>query len=526
MQHASYRKIPPASGPGTAVGARHSSTSALSRGTAALGILCLLCVLWDAPPPALAQETRSAPPSATNETNEETNDELSRAPLGDSTPPPDEVQQLISLLENPEQREAFLEQLKALEQAQAGASGGDALELSEALKLDERVGAFIKNYLTWLSDSNVRASSVGKIATIGVISLVIVAGMFANGWLASALDRHMDRPRRRFKLNGKRFSSVFAWQRAAGLVLLIMAWLYAVLVMVFDQGPGSTAHAVMLTLVETTVAVLLAALLFLLIWEVINGAIESIAKRKDSSTNRRAMTLLPVLRNVITFVLVLLSSLVILSELGIDVVPLLAGAGVAGIAIGFGAQTLVKDFITGFTIILEDLLQLEDVVTVAGRTGFVTHISMRKLELRSLEGTVHTVPFSEISIVDNLTKDFSYYMLDVGVAYRENIDEVIQCLEQIDEELRNTDEFGGDILEPLEVLGVDAFADSAVIIKARTKTRGREKWRVGREFNRRIKLAFDERDIEIPFPHQTIYFGVDKEGKAPPLPMPEERASA
>jgi len=113
-------------------------------------------------------------------------------------------------------------------------------------------------------------------------------------------------------------------------------------------------------------------------------------------------------------------------------------------------------------------------------------------------------------------------MLEVGVAYRESTDEVIECLLSVDEELRASEEFGDAILEPLEVLGVDAFADSAVIVKARTKTQAREKWRVGREFNRRIKLAFDARDIEIPFPHQTIYFGVDKEGNAPPIPPSRE----
>lgn len=140
---------------------------------------------------------------------------------------------------------------------------------------------------------------------------------------------------------------------------------------------------------------------------------------------------------------------------------------------------------------------------------------MRKIQLRSLDGTVHTVPFSEVAVVDNLTKEFSYYLLDVGVAYREDIDEVIQCLRQIDEDMRATEKFGKKIIAELEVLGVDKFADSAVIVRARTKTRAHDKWSVGREFNRRIKQEFDRRNIEIPFPHQTIYFGEDKQGSAP-----------
>lgn len=451
---------------------------------------------------------------------------LAQASPGDvvdnqAEPAQEELQQLIRLLEDPQRREVFLRQMKALEQARAETKPADTLELSEALELDQRVGKVLKESLAFVSDSDIRASSVGKLFALGVLSVAALVLIVCNAWVARLLNRQTNRLRQRLGLDGARFSSVFTWIRIAGTAFILLAWLYAIVVVIFDRGPGSPISQILLTIIQTVVAVMLVALLFLLIWECINAMIEALAERKGGLNNRRALTLLPVVRNVMAFVLILLSSLVILSELGIDVVPLLAGAGVVGIAVGFGAQTLVKDFLTGFTIIIEDLLQLDDVVTVAGRTGIVTHISMRKLELRSLEGTVHTVPFSVIDIVDNLTKDFSYYMLDVGVAYRENTDEVVACLREIDQEMRDSEDFGDAIMEPLEVLGVDTFADSAVVIKARTKTRGREKWRVGREFNRRIKLAFDERNIEIPFPHQTVYFGVDKDGHAPPLPLPE-----
>ncbi|RLQ20641.1 mechanosensitive ion channel family protein [Seongchinamella sediminis] len=442
-----------------------------------------------------------------------------------SAPSQQEIDQLLATLEDPQRREAFVSRLKALNSLSEQQGAGEGLEISEALKLDQRVGKFIKNYLALLSESDVRASSIGKIVALAVCSLLAICLALGNAWLSRLFNRQLDSMRQRLGLSNSRLSSVFSWQRQAGYILSGVAWFYALAVIVFDQHYQSTVSQGMVTVAQTTVAVLLVVLLFLLIWEVINALLESLAERKDGLNNRRVMTVLPVVRNVLTFVLVLLSSLVILSELGIDVMPLLAGAGVLGIAVGFGAQTLVKDFLTGFTIIIEDLLQKDDVVTVAGRTGFVTHISMRKLELRSLEGTVHTVPFSAIDIVDNLTKDYSYYLLNVGVAYREDTDEVVECLKAIDEDMRSSDDFADDILEPLEVLGVDEFADSAVVIKARTKTAGREKWRVGREFNRRIKIAFDERNIEIPFPHQTLYFGVDKDGNAPPLP-PARAASA
>ena len=214
-----------------------------------------------------------------------------------------------------------------------------------------------------------------------------------------------------------------------------------------------------------------------------------------------------------------------LSELGIDIYPLLAGAGVAGIAIGFGAQALVKDFLTGFIVVFEDLLQVGDVVRVGDRAGAVERITMRKIQLRNLDGIVHTIPFSEVNIVDNFTKEFSYYLFDVGVAYREDVDEVVHCLLEIDEELRASNEFGDKILAELEVLGLDRFADSSVIIRARTKTKAHDRWTVGREFNRRIKQTFDQRNIEIPFPHQTIYFGEDKKGHAPSAKLDVNQAN-
>jgi small conductance mechanosensitive channel len=146
----------------------------------------------------------------------------------------------------------------------------------------------------------------------------------------------------------------------------------------------------------------------------------------------------------------------------------------------------------------------------------VESVDIRTIRLRDLSGTVHTLPYSAIDTVSNLTKGFSFYIFDVGVAYREDVDEVMKVLQEIGDELKQDPEYGPVILEPLEMLGVDAFADSAVVIKARIKTAPIKQWWVGREFNRRMKKKFDDLDIEIPFPHQTLYFGVDKEQKAPP----------
>jgi len=259
-----------------------------------------------------------------------------------------------------------------------------------------------------------------------------------------------------------------------------------------------------------------------IVWEVTASSIERYLAAADTSggpkvPSARAKTLLTVARNALLVVLVVMSTLVILSELGINIAPLLAGAGVLGLAIGFGAQRLVQDVITGVFILMQDLMAVGDVVKLGDRAGLVEAISIRTVRLRDLSGTVHTIPFSAIDTVSNLTRDFSFYVFDLGVAYRENVDEVMEVIRQVGEELQSDPEVGPVILEPVEIFGVDAFGDSAVVIKGRIKTQPIKQWMVGRAFNRLIKKRFDELGIEIPFPHQTVYFGQDKDGTAPPL---------
>ena len=194
-----------------------------------------------------------------------------------------------------------------------------------------------------------------------------------------------------------------------------------------------------------------------------------------------------------------------------------AAAGVVGLAIGFGAQQLVQDIISGFFILLEDQIRVGDVVQVAGKAGLVEKVNLRMVVLRDLAGCVHYVRNGQIDLVTNMTQDFSFAVFDIGVAYRENIDEVIEVIKQVGDELRNDEKVAGDIMEPIEVFGLDKFGDSALIVKARIKTRPIKQWNVGRAFNRLLKQRFDEKNIEIPFPHLTLYMGQDKQGAAPPL---------
>ena len=166
---------------------------------------------------------------------------------------------------------------------------------------------------------------------------------------------------------------------------------------------------------------------------------------------------------------------------------------------------------------MENQIRVGDVVAVADKSGLVEKVNLRMVVLRDLAGNVHYVRNGQIQTVTNMTKDYGRYVFEIGIAYREDVDEVIEIVKQVDEELRNDPVFMGDILEPIEILGLDQFADSAVIIKARTKTKPIRQWTVGREFNRRLKMKFDEKGIEIPFPHLTLYLGQDKQGDSAPL---------
>lgn len=240
---------------------------------------------------------------------------------------------------------------------------------------------------------------------------------------------------------------------------------------------------------------------------------------------KRAATLSNIVRDVTVVVATAVAVMMVLAEVGVDLKPMLAAAGIGGLAIGFGAQSVVKDVISGFFLLLENQVRVGDVVSIGGTGGLVEAITLRTLVLRDLAGNVHVIPHGSVDRVTNMTKDYSRYVFDVGVAYREDPDEVMQVLQDVGEELRRDPAFGPDILEPLEILGVDSLADSAVIIKCRIMTKPIQQWRVGREMNRRIKKAFDKRGIEIPFPHRTLYWGVNKDGTAPSLPLPPRAAA-
>ncbi|MGD9040840.1 MAG: mechanosensitive ion channel family protein [Desulfobacteraceae bacterium] len=272
----------------------------------------------------------------------------------------------------------------------------------------------------------------------------------------------------------------------------------------------SSGLRVLLIVILTLVALKLA--------RVISTRIFTITKKeKDAEHKKRIDTLGSVIRYTLFIGVMVVAAIMIMGELGIKIGPVLAAAGIVGLAVGFGAQSLVQDVISGFFILLEDQVRVGDVVQIADKGGLVEKINLRMVVLRDLAGSVHYVRNGQIQVVTNMTKDYGRYVFEIGVAYREDVDHVIEVVKQVDEEMRNDPLFKEDILEPIEILGLDQFANSAVIIKARTKTKPIKQWAVGREFNKRLKKRFDKENIEIPFPHLTLYMGQDKEGKSPPL---------
>ena len=229
--------------------------------------------------------------------------------------------------------------------------------------------------------------------------------------------------------------------------------------------------------------------------------------REDIEMAKRTETLAGLVEKTVKALVLIAAALMVLESLGINIGPLLAGAGVVGLAVGFGAQSLVKDVISGFFILLENHMNVGDVVDIAGRNGVIESINLRVTKLRDYSGAVHIIPNGQIAVLTNMTKEFSRAVFEIGVAYKENVDEVMQVMKDVAEDMASDPDFKDRIYGPMEMSGLDSFGDSSVNIKARIETQPREQWAVAREYRRRLKNVFDEKGIEIPFPHVTLYMG-------------------
>ena len=250
------------------------------------------------------------------------------------------------------------------------------------------------------------------------------------------------------------------------------------------------------------------------------------ARLQDAEHVRRAETLGRVFRYLAPVIVALMAGILILSELGISVAPILGAAGVVGLAIGFGAQSLVKDYFTGFFLLMENQITKGDVVQIADKAGLVEDVTLRYVQLRDYDGNVHFVPNGLILSVTNMSRGFAFAVVDVGVAYREDLDEALATMRHVASTMRDDPIFASRILAEFEVAGVERWDDSAVVLRGRFKVAPLQQWDVRREYLRRLKRAFDEKGIEIPYPHLTIYAGVPKRGNASPFQLSQNGEAA
>ncbi|MCR4297790.1 MAG: mechanosensitive ion channel family protein [Gallionella sp.] len=269
-------------------------------------------------------------------------------------------------------------------------------------------------------------------------------------------------------------------------------------------------------LIRVTVILVLAWLLHSLSRKLIRVFRNYMNTRSASAEEaRRIETLARVFRHIFTVVISLVAGMLALSEVGISIAPILGAAGVVGLAVGFGAQSLIKDYFNGFFMLLENQIRQGDVVEVCDKTGVVEDLTLRYVRLRDFEGNVHYVPNGLITTVTNKSRGYAYAVIDVSIAYRESVDDAYEVMRKVSRDLRATEDFGAKILEDIEIAGVQDWADSAVVLRCRFKTVALEQWGVRREFLHRMKNAFDVHGIEIPYPHLTLYAGQDKDGGAP-----------
>ena len=229
--------------------------------------------------------------------------------------------------------------------------------------------------------------------------------------------------------------------------------------------------------------------------EVRRGAGLSVTER-----TKRVQTLTRIIQKTVTVLVTGMAGLMILRELGVDITPVLTGAGIAGLAVGFGAQTLVRDVISGFFLIIEDQVRVGDVAVVNGQVGLVEELNLRTIVLRDPEGAVHVFPNGEVKTLANRSKDFSYCVLDVGIRSDEDADRVADVLREACAGMMRDERFRPSILGPIEVDGVDAFAGGQLVVKARVKTVPLRQLDVGRELRKQIARRFAERSIEMPAP--------------------------
>lgn len=338
---------------------------------------------------------------------------------------------------------------------------------------------------------------------LGLTAVIIVSAIVLTVALAKLLRRGVERLAARGLVNGQEARrgpdiAAFSWGLIKLAVILSAALLalqvWGLAPLDWLSGPAGAATARVAFLVAAGAGAV----------EVSGRIVERLflGLQRRSGDRRRAaqfQTLAPIVKGLSSGLLVIFIGLTVLSEVGVKIGPLLAGAGVVSVALGFGAQTLVKDFLTGLFLIVEDIVSVGDNVKISNASGLVEGMTFRTIRLRDFDGTLHVFPYSEAQVIHNRTKSFSYAVFEPRISYISDIDRADAIMREVGGRMQQEPPFSQMILSPLEIVGVDQFTDMGVVMKARFKTRPGDQWRVGREFQRRLKLAFDRHGIEIGY---------------------------
>ncbi len=338
------------------------------------------------------------------------------------------------------------------------------------------------------------------------LSVLVVGGafglVFALGWLTRrGVERLAARGlapspevRRTSKVAAITWSLIKVVIAASAFVLVLEVWGLSPLEWLSGRMGASATRVVVLLLAGAGAMELSGHLI-----ERIFHSLE--IRSIDGRRAAQFRTLAPIIRGLVQGLLMIFVGLTVLSEIGVQIGPLLAGAGVVGVALGFGAQTLVKDFLTGLFLIIEDIVSVGDNVKIGNFTGRVETMTLRTIRLRDFDGTLHVFPYSEAQVIHNRTKSFSNAVIEPRVSYLSDIDRAMEVMKRVGVQMKADELYAKVILEPLEIVGVDEFTDNGLVLKARFKTLPGEQWRVAREFNRRLKGAFDAAGIEIGYPN-------------------------
>ena len=362
------------------------------------------------------------------------------------------------------------------------------------------------------------------VVTTGTIIVARLVGIILLG----VLDRSVrlgDQTSEQYPGLEQRLLNYYPFARTALIALLTGATGVALLA-VWGYSPvdwftgGQLGEKLVSALVTSGITVLLAVV----VWEAANAGVEnkvaSLTRAAQTARAARLRTLLPMMRTALLVAILIIAGLIVLSQIGVNIAPLLAGAGVLGVAIGFGSQKLVQDLITGLFLLLENTMQVGDVVTLASLSGTVEYLSIRTIRLRALDGSLHIIPFSSVTTVTNQTRDFSYALVDLPIGLNEEPDRITELLSALVRDMRAEPRWQDVITADLELMGVYAFTDTAWTMRIRIRTTPSQRWAVNREFNRRVKYCFDENAVQSPITAYKVQ-GWLPPGSERPMPKPD-----